>query len=749
MKRYARMLLCIMLLAALLPGRTGAAKADGPAGAAGRSNEGGGASLSGRSLSDPRIKKKPEAIQAIIRWGDQQLVTDGVAEGGKFYYALGTDAETEPDPSDFVDKIPMHPEGVIPIGVYYVWYKVIWDDTHQATVPEVVTVIIPPLVASKNIEGPALDLKEFAVSLPEGVKYDKTMFFYLPKDIANGDTMLTVRGGQIGQPTDLTGKPFENLTGNPFGNPIVITFGVAALEGVNLKKGDTVNLIYNENGLVTDEGLSTVPSSNLAKASFLAQNNLGVDTRYELSIKKKDDNTIICTVDDIIVNPDPDPNGNSGNGGNNGEVAPATVSAPVFDPEDGIFTGDSLQVSITSATPGAEIHYTMAEGTEEPVNPTSASDKYIGPITIRETTTIKAVAVAQGFSNSAIVTKIYTKQTAQSGIPVLRYLLYDTDTLSFVTDTAENCTVLEGKTELVGGWYAVSGPVTFRERPKVHGHVNLILVDDGNLKAEQGISVGEGSSLTIYAQSEGANMGSLEASGTGGGAAIGGGGTITIHGGRIEATTNKFDTAIGGGAVTIYGGRVNAVSYGSGAAIGGDTVAIYGGRVNAVSYGGGAGIGGTVSLGWTGAGDFIYADTYSGTVTLTKPFQDMETGREVADSDDIAGKVLVKDRVESPYAWTGADFILPDDLTAVGDGAFSGIAAGAVLVPANVTGVGAGAFAGSADSGTLKIRFLGENTGFVGSPFAGRGAVVAFAPKDSDTLKNLRGLSGVVAFPLD
>ncbi len=294
MMRYARMLLCIILLAALLSGRTGAAKADGPAGAASRSNEGGDASPTGQPLPYPVILKEPEAasgMAAFTLYNEEiELVTAGEAEGGIFVYALGTDADTEPDSSRFSPDIPTPQENTFPVGVYHVWYKVIGDDSHQNTVPEVVTVIIPPLIACKNNKTDELDLNEFAAACLGTQEYDNTMFFYLPKDIAKDDTMLTVNGGQSGQPTDLRG----------------ITFGVAALSGLCLQKGDTVNLIYNKNGLIMDDELSTVDSSHLAKADFLAPRNRAVDMKYELSISKKDNTTIICTVENV-ENPDPDP----------------------------------------------------------------------------------------------------------------------------------------------------------------------------------------------------------------------------------------------------------------------------------------------------------------------------------------------------------------------------------------------------------------------------------------------------------
>lgn len=108
----------------------------------------------------------------------------------------------------------------------------------------------------------------------------QNMNFYLPSDIANNDTMLTVNGGTE---TDVTG----------------VTFGVAALSGVKLEKGNTVNLITNPSGLTTDDTLKTTDSATLAKAEFLSANSLTTDNKYELSISKKGVDTIIATVDNV------------------------------------------------------------------------------------------------------------------------------------------------------------------------------------------------------------------------------------------------------------------------------------------------------------------------------------------------------------------------------------------------------------------------------------------------------------------
>lgn len=68
----------------------------------------------------------------------------------------------------------------------------------------------------------------------------------------------------------------------------------------------------------------------------------------------------------------------------------------------------STQVTI-SADEGAEIHYTLNGGT-----PTSETATYTGPITLTETTTIKAIAIKNGVS-SLMSEKAFVKQSSDDG----------------------------------------------------------------------------------------------------------------------------------------------------------------------------------------------------------------------------------------------------------------------------------------------------------------------------------------------
>ncbi len=71
------------------------------------------------------------------------------------------------------------------------------------------------------------------------------------------------------------------------------------------------------------------------------------------------------------------------------------AATPTFSP-DGSSFDKPQQVVITSATPGATIHYTTDGST-----PTESSPVYTGPITVDKNTTVQAIAVASGLPASA------------------------------------------------------------------------------------------------------------------------------------------------------------------------------------------------------------------------------------------------------------------------------------------------------------------------------------------------------------
>jgi len=88
-----------------------------------------------------------------------------------------------------------------------------------------------------------------------------------------------------------------------------------------------------------------------------------------------------------------------------GSVA-TSAAAPTFSPAPGTYSS-AQAVSLSSATSGATIYYTTDGST-----PTTSSTRYAGPITVSATRTIRAIATATGFTNSAIASGTYTIQSS-------------------------------------------------------------------------------------------------------------------------------------------------------------------------------------------------------------------------------------------------------------------------------------------------------------------------------------------------
>lgn len=87
------------------------------------------------------------------------------------------------------------------------------------------------------------------------------------------------------------------------------------------------------------------------------------------------------------------------------EVTPETVATPTFSPAAWV-EGESQVVELACETAGASIYYTTDGST-----PTSSSTAYdsANKITLSATTTIKAIAVKEGMTNSEVASKTYTK----------------------------------------------------------------------------------------------------------------------------------------------------------------------------------------------------------------------------------------------------------------------------------------------------------------------------------------------------
>src|SRR2546422_4664965 len=96
------------------------------------------------------------------------------------------------------------------------------------------------------------------------------------------------------------------------------------------------------------------------------------------------------------------------NGMADSDVASATytivlkVATPTISPASGTYSG-AQTVTLSDATSGATIYYTTDGSTPSP-----SSTRYTGPIVVTQTTTIKAMAVANGMADSDVASATYT-----------------------------------------------------------------------------------------------------------------------------------------------------------------------------------------------------------------------------------------------------------------------------------------------------------------------------------------------------
>ena len=82
-------------------------------------------------------------------------------------------------------------------------------------------------------------------------------------------------------------------------------------------------------------------------------------------------------------------------------------AAPVISPESTTFGDDGMLVTISAAA-GASIYYTL-DGT----TPTEASELYSAPIALTATATVKAIAIEEGKSASAVAEQTYTYRSGE------------------------------------------------------------------------------------------------------------------------------------------------------------------------------------------------------------------------------------------------------------------------------------------------------------------------------------------------
>lgn len=117
-------------------------------------------------------------------------------------------------------------------------------------------------------------------------------------------------------------------------------------------------------------------------------------------------------------------------------AAPGQVAAPIYSPDPGSF--DAAQnVSLSSATQDAAIHYTMTSDGSDPGTPTAASTPYTAAIALAQPPTentsvtyrIKAMAVKSGMTDSSVSSAEYVIR--HPGTPVSLTETFEDEALGF------------------------------------------------------------------------------------------------------------------------------------------------------------------------------------------------------------------------------------------------------------------------------------------------------------------------------
>lgn len=130
-----------------------------------------------------------------------------------------------------------------------------------------------------------------------------------------------------------------------------------------------------------------------------------------------------------------------------GTYTVATVATPTANPVAGVVLANST-VALTSATGGSTIYYTTNGDT-----PTVDSTEYTAPISITNATTIKAIAVKSGLTNSAVMSQAYTIQQVAaptSNVPAGAITTATQITLSSATELAAIYYTIDGSEPGIG-----------------------------------------------------------------------------------------------------------------------------------------------------------------------------------------------------------------------------------------------------------------------------------------------------------
>jgi hypothetical protein len=264
--------------------------------------------------------------------------------------------------------------------------------------------------------------------------------------------------------------PVISPPGGTFTSPVTISLNTVT-------NGATIH--YTTDGSVPD-GSSTVYSAPFQLTTSATINALATETGFN--------NSGVSTASYIVNQPLP------------------LTAAPSFSPAPGTYSNPQ-SITLTDATSGAVMYYTIDGST-----PTTASTKYVNAINVASTITLKAIAVAPGFTNSLVVPATYTFNTINTISPAAWTLKF-VDSQETTTGNGATKAFDETTSTLWHTQWVAANPTPPHEI-QINLGASYVIGGFIYLPRQDGCSHGDIKQYEFYVSADGVNWGTPVSSGT-------------------------------------------------------------------------------------------------------------------------------------------------------------------------------------------------------------------------------------------